>query len=397
MAQMIAGRIFVSLSLDAHGVWRGESTSRRWVAIAVARRGDGFMRLCFDACCRPTRRAVLGGLAAMAVAPALAEPAKPGVAAKPFRIDVHHHFMPPAHIAREEAGKASPGHNLSPSQMAAWSPAKAIDILDANGIVTAYGSVSTPGVWTGNVQDSRKIARDWNDYAARMMHDYPGRFGLFAPIPLPDADGSLAEIAYALDTLKADGIGLLSNYDGKYLGDASFVPVFEELNRRRAIVYVHPTFAPCCTGLMPGYAPQMIEFPFDTTRTIASLVYSGTTTRFPDIRFIFSHAGGTLPMLAARIEESGPKPLKANVPGGIQPAFRKFYYDTASAANAPAMAALMDLVPLSQIMFGTDYPFVAPRDGVSGLAGLNLPGTELMRIERGNAVTLLNGPRFMHA
>jgi 6-methylsalicylate decarboxylase len=305
--------------------------------------------------------------------------------------------MPPAHIAREEGAKRGFGHNLTPTQIATWSPAKAIEILDANGIATAYGSVSTPGVWTGNVEESRKIARDWNDYAARMMQDYPGRFGLFAPVPLPDTEGTLHEIAYALDTLKADGIGLLSNFDGKYLGDPSFTPVFEELNRRRAIVYVHPTAAPCCASLMPGFQPQMVEFPFDTTRTIASLVYSGTTTRFPEIRFIFSHAGGTLPMLEARIDEAGPKAMKPNVPGGVHNAFRKLYYDTASAANGPAMAALLKLVPLSQVMFGTDYPFVRPEDGVTGLAHLGLPTAELAAIERGNALRLMPQPRSVHA
>lgn len=350
---------------------------------------------CLEACCRHTRRSVLGGLAASAAVSAAtwALPARAQTSAKPFRIDVHHHFMPAAYIDHVEASKNAPSHNLSPSQMSAWTPSKAIDILDANGIQTAYGSVSTPGVWTGNIPESRKLARVWNDYAAKMVHDYPGRFGLFAPVPLPDTDGTLQEIAYALDTLKADGIGLLSNFDGKYLGDASFTPVFEELNRRRAVVYVHPTFAPCCGAVMPGYSAQMIEFPFDTTRTIASLVYSGTTTRFPDIRFIFSHAGGTLPILAGRIEESGPKAMAHNVPGGVQNAFRKLYYDTASAANGPAMAALLACVPLSQVMFGTDYPFVKPQDGVQGLAELGLPSTQLMQIERGNAVTLLGTPR----
>ena len=354
---------------------------------------------CLDACCRPTRRSFIAGIAGLAAAAAL--PARAAdmapKRAKPFRIDVHHHFMPPEHIEREHQAARGFGHNLTPAQIATWSPAKVIELLDANGIATAYGSVSTPGVWTGNVEESRRIARAWNDYAAKMMHDYPGRFGLFAPVPLPDTEGTLREIEYALDTLKADGIGLLSNFDGKWLGDPSFTPVFEELNRRRAIVYVHPTAAPCCSALMPGFQPQMVEFPFDTTRTIASLVYSGTTTKFPDIRFIFSHAGGTLPMLAHRIDESGPKAMKPNVPGGVPAAFTKLYYDTASAANPAAMAALMKTVPMSQILFGTDYPFVKPEEGIEGLAHIGLTPAQAMAIDRGNALKLLPAPRSLHA
>jgi predicted TIM-barrel fold metal-dependent hydrolase len=345
---------------------------------------------CAAACClpAPTRRALLGGLVGAALLGGRPTQAAT-MPAKPMRVDVHHHFMPPKHIMREHERGGGFGHNLTPAQISSWSPQKAIEILDANGIATAIGSVSTPGVWTGNVEESRIIAREWNDYAAQMIHDFPGRFGLFAPIPLPDIDGSLREIAYAMDTLHADGINLLSNFDGKWLGDPSFTPVMEELNRRRAIVYVHPTFAPCCAGIMPGFAPQMIEFPFDTTRTIASLIYSGTTTRFPDIRFIFSHAGGALPMLAERIDESGPKAMKANAPAGIRHEIRRMYYDTASASNAAAMAALLKTVDVKQVMFGTDYPFVAPATGVSELMDLHLPPVQQRAIDRGNAQRLI--------
>jgi len=348
---------------------------------------------CADPCCVPARRQVIAGIVALSASPLIPAIAQAAPSQPTFmpgqRIDMHHHFMPPAHIAREHEQARGFGHNLNAAQMAAWSPERAIEILDQNGIATAIGSVSTPGVWTGKVEESRVIARAWNDYAAKMVSDHPTRFGLFAPIPLPDIDGSLAEIAYALDILKADGIGLLSNYDGKFLGDPAFIPVLQELNRRRAVVYVHPTSGPCCAALMPGFQPQMVEFPFDTTRTIASLIYNGTTTKFSDIRFIFSHGGGVLPFLAARIEESGPKPLKVNAPAGIHEEMRKLFYDTASASSAPQLAAYRAALPLSHLLFGSDYPFVQPIESERGLAAAHFTRAELEQINRGNALHLL--------
>jgi predicted TIM-barrel fold metal-dependent hydrolase len=211
-------------------------------------------------------------------------------------------------------------------------------------------------------------------------------------IPLDDTEGSLQEIAYALDTLKADGIGLMTSYHDKWLGDPSFGPVMEELNRRKAVVYTHPTAADCCVNLVKTEQPVMIEFGADTTRTIADIIFSGNAQKFRDIRWIFSHAGGTMPFLIERFVRN---PLldpnaKAAAPQGTLAELTRFYYDTAQTSNRSAMSALSAIIPVSQILFGTDFPYRASIDHVKGLreAGV-FSDAQLMDIERGNALKLL--------
>src|SRR5579883_1188097 len=309
------------------------------------------------------------------------------------RIDVHHHILPPEYVA--SVGDARIGPLILAGRTPQWTPAQSVEAMDRNGIATAVTSISAPGLWFGDPRATRDLARHCNDYAAEMRRDHPGRFGLFASLPLPDVDASLKEIEYSLDVLRADGIGLLTSFGNQYPGDPAFAPVFDELDRRKAVVYFHPTAAPCsqCLGEIPA---ATLEFPFDTTRAITSLLYSGTFARCRNIRYIFSHAGGTVPFLAERIARLAVKPeYKKMVPEGVIAELRRLYYDTALSANPFAFRALMHLVPASQILFGSDYPF-APESTmvatVRGLAELELGAVDLHAIERDNALRLMPMP-----
>jgi 6-methylsalicylate decarboxylase len=335
-----------------------------------------------------TRRAVLG-CAALAGAGALLHGlgaralAQPATA--PFRIDVHHHLVPPKYLA-DISAKMHPEPPL-----VQWTPARSLEDMDAAGIRTSVNSITTPGLWFGNAEESSRIARECNDYSAKLAADYPGRYGIFAALPLPDIDGSLREIEYALDTLKADGIAMFTSYGDKYLGDAAFAPVFAELNRRKAVVYTHPTGPACCRNLVSDVPPPVIEYGTDTTRTIASLVFSGAAARYADVRFIFSHAGGTMPFLAERFINLGAaRPnLASRFPNGVLHELQRFIYDTAQSSNPYAMGPLVKLVTPTQIVFGTDYPFRTSIDHVKGLADCGFSAAELRAIERDNAVRLL--------
>ena len=314
----------------------------------------------------------------------------------PHRIDTHHHILPPEWLAEERDRILAGASNVPVENQTGWSPARAIEAMDKAGIATAVISVSTPGVWFGNVQQGRRLARLCNDYGAHMGQDYPGRFGMFAAIPLPDVEGSLREIAYALDTLKLDGIGLLTSYGDTWPGDPKYAPVFDELNRRKAIVYFHPTAPTCCANLVPEISAASIEYPTDTTRCITNLLFSGTFTRCPEIRFIFSHGGGTLPMLAHRIASALIRPasrhIAQRVPQGALNAFRALFYDVASVTNPISMGALLAFAPITQVLLGSDFPFWDAGVFAEQLRTLGLAPAQLSAIERENALRLF--PRF---
>jgi len=317
------------------------------------------------------------GGAASALAQAAASVAR-------VRIDIHHHFAPPAWIAEVK------GRPLLQPANVKWTPAQSIDDLDRGGVAAAVISVTNPGLWFGDNAATARVARACNEYGAKLVQQYPTRFGLFAAMPLPDVDATLKEIEYAYDTLRADGIGLFTSYGDQWLGNPAFRPVMEELNRRKAVVHVHPTAANCCRNLEYGTAPGSIEYGTDTTRAIIGVAFSGDAARFPAVRFIWSHAGGSAPFFAGRIE-GGSGGAKDRMPNGFIAEAKKFFYDTAGAANRGAIASLLELVTPSQVLFGTDFPPGGTSRAVAqALAGLKMFDERAMRaIDRDNAVRLI--------
>jgi len=308
------------------------------------------------------------------------------------RIDVHQHVLPPAYVEALNASGISTAGGIA---LPAWSTETALEMMDRQGIATAILSVSSPGVHFGDDAAARALARLCNEYSARLAADHPGRFGGFAILPMPDVDGALAEMTYALDTLALDGVVLMTSHlDGRYLGDPSLDPVLEALDRRSAVVFVHPTLPPAASSsvTIPGFAT---EFVFDTSRAIANLIWTGAAERFSNIRFIFAHAGGTAPYLAWRwaLLDTSP-PMRERAPRGFLHYLRQFHYDTALSGNDFALATLSKLVGAERILYGSDYPFAPEAVGAASAKGLErfagFDDGDLTAIDSGNASRLLD-------
>jgi 6-methylsalicylate decarboxylase len=254
---------------------------------------------------RSSRRAILQSLAALGagsmlpVGSLLAQASRSAPVTKKGRIDVHHHHRP--------AALGAGGGGRGPQ----WTPERSLEAMEKFNIATAIVSLTQMAdrLYDGT-EKGRAFARAVNDYGAKMTRDYPGKFGLIASVPMPDPEGALKEIEYSYDTLKTDGISMYTSIGRRYLGDPLFVPIFDELNRRKAVIFVHPVPPLCCEGLVEGMSGFAYELDFDTTRTAVSLVSSGTLARCPDLTFIFAHSGGTLPVLAGRINDRYPADKK---------------------------------------------------------------------------------------
>ncbi len=306
-------------------------------------------------------------------------------------IDVHHHIVPPFYLDEYRDQIASGrGGKLSPA-WTGWSPEASIAAMDDVGVATSVLSLSTPGVWFGDAARARDIARRVNEYAAGLVAKHRGRYGFFAVVPLPDAEGSLAEVEYALDTLRADGIGLLTSYGDMWLGDERFEPVMAELNRRSAVTFVHPSVPFCCRNIFPDVIPIIAEVPADTTRTVTNMLFKGTFQRHRNIQWIFCHAGGFLPMVACRISHYGKDEMKLRAPDGVEAELARLHYDLGGTTSRPAIAALMALAPVRQILMGSDFPYVPLGDTTEGLLELGLATADMEAITRGNALRLMPG------
>jgi predicted TIM-barrel fold metal-dependent hydrolase len=329
---------------------------------------------------RDLLRTVAAGAAALAL-PIGAMKAQ----AKRGRIDVHHHMLP-AFIDLWSARK--------------WSPQVSIEAMDKFGTETSILSVTglTPSyadLFYDGSEKARAFVRRMNDYGAKVASDNPKRFGFFAVLPMPDQDACLKEIAYAFDTLKADGIVMFTDTGDKWPGDPMFRPVYEELNRRKASVFFHPSVPKCCRGLMPGTGDTTLEFDFDTTRAVTSLLNNGVLAQMPDIRFIINHAGAALPALSGRIKDQVRNKQGAMIPGGSAGALeelRKLYFEVAHATFAPPLAAMMKLAPSTQYLWGTDFPVWPYETTVGPFYETTLPVDVAYALDRGNAARLF--PKF---
>lgn len=279
------------------------------------------------------------------------------------RIDVHHHIVPP--VFREaiySRGLERHAGALLPK----WSPEQSLDVMDMNGIQRAITSISTPGVHLGDgVGQAQQLARACNEYAAKMRDDFPERFGNFAVLPLPFTEACCAEAIYALDALKAEGIVLFGSTDGVFLGDPRLDELMNELNKRDAVVFVHPNLHKSSEELgfsTPGF---LVEFLCDTTRAAVNLILTGTMEKYPRIRWILAHGGGFLPYVAWRVSLANAMPqFQALAPQGVLTYIRRFYFDTALSPSRYSMAALKELVEPDHILFGSDFPF-APAPATS--------------------------------
>jgi predicted TIM-barrel fold metal-dependent hydrolase len=341
-----------------------------------------------------SRRAFLSGLAAAGTAALMrdvltAQQALPPPTPGRRIIDVHYHYSSPMY--REVLRPMGTGQ----TPIIEWNDVKAVEDMDRYGVAVSMLSISEPGVHFGDDAKARALARDCNEYGVTLMQKYRGRFGLFAILPLPDVDGALKEIEYAFDTLKADGVCFMSSYPypgkyqgNKYLGDPLFTPVMEELNRRRAVAYTHPFRADPMYNLLPDRRAMGITLSTDTTITLQSVLDNNIAEKFPNIRFIWSHGGGTMPYLTGRMGVGlGPD----GKPNARMAAILSFYYDTAQAFNPFTLDGFTKLIPNPHILFGSDYL------GTAGSAGNVVRGLEsytgftpaqLRAVERDNALEL---------
>ena len=323
------------------------------------------------------------------------ETLQPDRASRPItRIDVHAHFLPAFY--REALIEAGLGQPDGIHALPAWDEESALQTMDELGVRTALLSISSPGVHFGDDARAADLARRCNDEGARLRRAYPKRFGQFASLPLPDVEASVAEATRALDHLGADGVVLETNHNGLYLGDPRLEPLYAQLDRRAAVIFIHPTSPACnCFARMAASYPQpMLEFMFETTRSVTDMILAGVLDRYPNLTIIVPHAGAALPALSERIELLLPMLSKegAPKPPSIARALRKLHFDLAGAPVPHLLDTLLSVTAPQHLHYGSDYPFT-PAAVCDALARKleetpDLSGALRDRIWRSNAVAL---------
>ncbi len=318
-------------------------------------------------------------------------------------IDVHTHIISKTYI--EAIKRAGISNKEIGFPMDPWDAAQRLAEMDTYGVQAQVLSVSSPGLrfWKG--KEAADLARVLNQELVDLTKQHPTRFGAFATVPLPDAEASLAEIAWCLDEAHMDGVCLMTNYDGKYLGDPAFARVMDDLNRRKAVVFVHPTESVCIDQLNFGYPAPLIEYPFESTRMVVSLLDTDTITRCPEIKFIVSHGGGALPIVTNRMEEIAPMKNHLDKAAGKELGRRfkeqiaSLYYDMAISCFAPNLSAIQITHDPARLMMGFDQPFIpaeaigAAKDTLAAFGGFD--AAQQVRIDEGTAHELF--PRLAGA
>ncbi len=308
-------------------------------------------------------------------------------------IDTHFHFWAPEYLKlSQDWGDA---HHAAPDpRIAGWTPQVALDEMDRGGVQTAMLSLASirEGFWGIDAQKATNVIHACDDFAAKMMSDHKGRFGLFAPLNMIDVDSSLKEAEYALDQVHADGIGIQSSANGRYPGDPYYNPLWEELNRRKAVVFFHGPVPDCCGALKvgPNVNPAVGEVTFDMTRAVMSLLANGALVRYRDIKWLFSYGGGATPYIAGRMDAffKTAKNIHDIAPNGVMAELERLHYDTVNVTAAPSFAALTKLAPMTNITYGTDFPYFA-NDQLDALDQRGLSAKDLAAIHAGNAKRLV--------
>ncbi|HET9103922.1 MAG TPA: amidohydrolase family protein [Solirubrobacteraceae bacterium] len=301
-----------------------------------------------------------------------------------MRVDTHVHLVPEGYRAIHDQ------RELSPMPLPPWDPDMTAAFMDRHRIDAAVMSLAPPGVWFGDAGLAAELARIVNEATAELVRSAPGRYAGLAVLPLPDVDAALAELAYALDVLGLDGVALLSNTGGVYPGDPRVAPVWSELDRRGAYVLLHPA-APAAGPALPEHPIWLYEFPFDTTRAVINLIYSGTLEGDGGLRLQIAHLGGTAPFLAHRIASLAVRePEKAAAaPSGPLPALARCWFDTGLSNHRTAISATADLVPFERIVFGTDWPYAALAESGDPTPELDYLGERRAQLEAENARALV--------